>query len=316
MSGVKQVRIGPEQAGQRVDNFLMRQLKGVPRSLVYRLLRSGQVRVDGRRVKPPRKLNEGETVRIPPVQTRAARDSQPPETIQRELEQRILYEDERLLVVDKPSGLAVHGGSGLPWGLIEALRQARPDAQFLELVHRLDRATSGCLMLAKRRSALRDLHQQLREGDVRKRYLALLSGALGRGPVPVEVPLERRSGPAGGVHVSSEGKAARTVFRAVERPAGLTLAEADIATGRTHQIRVHAAHLGLPVAGDDRYGDRAINRDLKRHGLKRLFLHASRLELTLPWSGQPLTMDSPLPPDLQAVLEQLADQPKLIKRKG
>ncbi|WP_198003257.1 RluA family pseudouridine synthase [Alkalilimnicola ehrlichii MLHE-1] len=305
MSGVRQVRIGPEDAGQRVDNFLMRQLKGVPRSLIYRLLRSGQVRVDGKRTKPPRRLATGETVRIPPVQTRAPQEATPPARLQGELAQRILYEDDRLLVIDKPSGLAVHGGSGLAWGLIEVLRQARPSAPFLELVHRLDRATSGCLMVAKRRSALRELHEQLRTGAVHKRYLALLTGALGRGPIPVEAPLERRSGPAGGVRVASHGKLARTVFRAVARPGGMTLAEADIATGRTHQIRVHAAHLGMPIAGDDRYGERAVNRRLRGLGLKRLFLHAHRLELSAPGTGQPLSIEAPLPDELAAVVAQL-----------
>lgn len=310
MSGVRQVRIGPEEAGQRVDNFLMRQLKGVPRSLIYRLLRSGQVRVDGKRAKPPRKLAAGETVRIPPVQTREAHPVTPPEALQGELARRILYEDDRLLVIDKPSGLAVHGGSGLAWGLIEVLRRARPDAPFLELVHRLDRATSGCLMIAKRRSALRDLHEQLRTGQVRKGYLALLTGALGRGPIPVEAPLERRGGPAGGVQVSSRGKVARSVFRAVARPDGMTLAEVDIATGRTHQIRVHAAHLGMPIAGDERYGDHALNRRLKQLGLKRLFLHAHRLELKAPGTGQPLSIEAPLPEGLEAVVARLLAAPK------
>lgn len=302
-SQVRHLRIDAETAGQRIDNYLLRQLKGVPRSRIYRLLRKGEVRVNRGRVGPTYRLQAGDELRLPPVrQSQAEAAPQVPAGLRRRLEAGVLYEDERVLVIDKPPGLPVHGGSGQPYGLIEILRELRPQERFLELVHRLDRDTSGCLMLARRRSALRELHAALREGRAEKRYLTLLEGQLPRGAVPVEAALDRRERGAGErkVEVSGAGKAARTVFRTVERYPGVTLAEADISTGRTHQIRVHAAHIGHPVLGDDKYGDRDANRRLRALGLKRIFLHARSLRVQLA-DGSELRAEAPLSEDLEAV---------------
>ncbi|WJW76788.1 23S rRNA pseudouridine(955/2504/2580) synthase RluC [Thiohalobacter sp. IOR34] len=305
-SRVRQVTIEAEQAGQRIDNFLMRHLKGVPRSLVYRLLRKGQVRVNRGRIKPEYRLQTGDLVRIPPVQSREPGTPPGPGAGQR-LAGRILYEDERLLVLDKPSGTAVHGGSGLSFGVIEALRASRPEARFLELVHRLDRETSGCLLIAKRRSELRMLHELLRSGAVEKRYLALLKGHWEGGPRTVDVPL-RKSQLRGGermVRVSADGKAARSRFSPLTRYREATLVEVLLDTGRTHQIRVHAAHLGQPLAGDEKYGDAVFNRRMRELGLRRLFLHAHSLAFTRPESGEEIHVSAPLDDDLRALLQRL-----------
>ncbi|MCC5958897.1 MAG: RluA family pseudouridine synthase [Rhodobacteraceae bacterium] len=295
-----------------MDNFLMRELKGVPRTRIYRLLRKGEVRVDGGRVGPTHRLKAGAVVRIPPIRTTAPVQggSELPQGLAEALRQSVIHEDPRLLVVNKPAGLAVHGGSGLRFGLIEALRQLRGEEPFLELVHRLDRETSGCLLLARRRSTLRQLHQIIRDGGLEKRYLALLSGQLPRGPVPVEAALDRRGRRAGErmVQVSSEGKASRSVFRCLERYDGCCLAEVSIDTGRTHQIRVHAAHLGMPIVGDSKYGDPEVNKRFRKLGLGRLFLHASSLQFTDPQTGDRHVYSAELSPDLRQVLEQL--QPK------
>lgn len=303
----RRVRIAAEQAGQRLDNFLLRELKGIPKSRVYRLLRKGEVRVNGGRSMPEYKLAAGDEVRLPPV--RVAEDAEagaPPARLRRQLEAAILYEDESLLVLNKPPGVAVHGGSGIRYGVIEGLRSLRPNAPFLELVHRLDRDTSGCLMVAKRRSRLRQLHELLRAGGVEKRYVSLLGGRLPRGVVPVEAPLDRfhRQGGERMVRVADAGKQARTVFRTLERFPEATLAEVRIYTGRTHQIRVHAVHLGHPVIGDDKYGSREINKPFRQLGLRRLFLHAQGLVLHWP-DAQPLTLTAPLYEDLEDVLARL-----------
>ncbi len=298
-----------EEAGQRIDNFLLRQLKGLPRSRVYRLLRRGEVRVDGGRARPTRRLCAGEVVRIPPVtQPRQAEAAAPSEGLAERLRGAVLYEDERLLVLDKPSGLAVHGGSSVGLGLIEAMRQLRPELRFLELAHRLDQETSGCLMLAKRRSTLRRLHEQLRQGRIEKRYTALLTGALEADRRRVEAPLERLGGAPRErqVRVSEQGRRACTTFEVSRRYRQACLVDARLGTGRTHQIRVHARHIGHPVAGDDRYGDRRANAELRRSGLRRLFLHAARLQLYHPDSGEAVAVEAPLSGDLQAVLEALA----------
>jgi 23S rRNA pseudouridine955/2504/2580 synthase len=291
--------------GQRVDNFLLRLLKGVPKSHIYRILRSGEVRVNRKRVRPDARLALGDDLRIPPVRTAAG--PQAPVLPPRPVALPILYEDEALIAIDKPPGLAVHGGSGIRFGLIEQLRAQRPQARFLELVHRLDRDTSGVLLVAKKRAALLALHATLREGGADKRYLVLVKGRWRDAMRRVELPLtkfvtgqsERR------VRVEHQGgQAARTVFRrrtvwaAAEPP--LSLLEAELHTGRTHQIRVHLTHLGFPLAGDDKYGDFAWNRELARQGLKRMFLHAWRLSLPHPTSAQALTLESPLPADLVA----------------
>lgn len=304
----RRIRIDAEQSGQRIDNFLLRELKGVPKSRIYRLLRKGEVRVNGGRIDAAYRLNEQDEVRLPPLRMSAEpEEAVPGDRLLRLLEAAVIYEDDRLLALNKPAGVAVHGGSGIAFGVIEGLRALRPKAPFLELVHRLDRDTSGCLLIAKKRSALRELHELFRaEEGVEKRYLALLAGKLPRGAIPVEAGLDRFELKSGErlVKVSEEGKHARSVFRAIDRFPGATLAEVQISTGRTHQIRVHAAHLGHPVVGDDKYGDREANKVLRRAGVKRLFLHAHRL--VLHWPDRPaLELTAPLAGELEAALEQL-----------
>ena len=300
--------IGAEEAGQRIDNFLLRHLKKAPKSLIYRILRTGQVRVDGRRAKPDYRLQAGDKLRIPPVHIRESEGPPRPgkDALER-LRAAVVYEDAGLLVLDKPAGMAVHGGSGLSFGVIEALRVLRPEARFLELVHRLDRETSGCLMIAKRRSVLRGLHDALREGQVEKRYLALVRGAWPGGARDVSAPLHKRQLRGGErmVTVSEAGKPSRTRFIPMEVYREASFMEVSLGTGRTHQIRVHAAHIGHPVAGDEKYGDEAFNKAMREHGLKRLFLHAHSLAFVAPHSGEALHIDAPLPPALRSVLNSL-----------
>ncbi len=284
-SKVKFVEISADYAGQRIDNYLMRELNGVPKSLVYRIVRKGEVRVNKGRIKPDYRLKEGDMVRIPPVrQAEKKAPGKAPDKILEQIESRILFEDKRLLIINKPSGLAVHGGSGLSFGLIEILRELRPNDKQLELVHRLDRDTSGCLIIAKKRSALRRLHEQLREGSMDKRYLTLLKGQWKGRSRWVDAPLLKNVIKSGErlVFVDPKGKEARTQFipHSVGDEASLMRVKLD--TGRTHQIRVHAQHLGFPIAGDNKYGDDEFNRHLKSKGLKRLFLHAASLTFTLP----------------------------------
>ncbi|HSQ81621.1 MAG TPA: RluA family pseudouridine synthase [Casimicrobiaceae bacterium] len=309
--------IGDEAAGQRVDNFLIRTLKGVPKSHVYRILRSGEVRINKGRVGPDARLAVGDVVRIPPVRTAAPAASvaaaERPAARPRRFGVPILFEDDALIAVDKPAGLAVHGGSGIALGLIEQLRAARPAAPFLELVHRLDRDISGVLLVAKKRSALTALHVQLREGRVDKRYLVLVRGPWRDAKRKVDLPLFKFSTREGErrVRVEDAGRPAITTFRRErtwprhEPP--LALLEAELETGRTHQIRVHLSHLGHPLAGDDKYGDFAWNKLLARQGLKRMFLHAARLRLMHPVSGETMTLVAPLPVELTAFLETLGE---------
>lgn len=310
-TAVRRLRIDDDSAGQRVDNYLTRILKGVPKSHIYRLLRRGEVRVNKGRVRAEYRLRAGDEVRIPPVRT-AQREALPVSAERVAwLAETVLHEDDRLLVLNKPAGIAVHGGSGVRLGVIEALRAWRPQAPFLELVHRLDRDTSGLLLVAKRRSALRAVQEALRQGRATKRYLALLHGRLPR-RVDVDAPLRKnvlRSGERV-VRVDPTGREARSRFSprehlAVEgRP--LTLAGIRIYTGRTHQIRVHAAHLGHPLVGDEKYGDAEADRPLRARGLKRLFLHAESLALpALPWAPQGLEFHAPLAPDLNELLLKL-----------
>ena len=297
---VQYLQVGADAAGQRIDNFLLARWKGVPRSHVYRVLRRGEVRVNRARVRPVYRLSEGDQLRLPPVRV-ASRDAPPPIS-GRPLADRVLHEDARFLVVDKPAGLAVHGGSGLSYGVIEALRRWHPAGERLELGHRLDRDTSGCLLLTKRRSALRHAHAVFRDGLAEKRYLALLLGHLERPRVSVDVPLQRRE--RGGERfmvVDAAGKPARSLFSEIERYTAGTLAEVQIMTGRTHQIRVHAAHLGAPVAGDSRYADDAAGRV---PGLRRMFLHASRLRLP-DGAGDWVDVEAPLPAELGQILDAL-----------
>jgi 23S rRNA pseudouridine955/2504/2580 synthase len=305
-SGVETVEVPEDRAGQRIDNFLTARLKGVPKSHVYRLLRTGQVRVNGKRAKPDRRLEPGDTVRIPPVRIAERSDpGAPPAGQTAQVEASILAEDRDFLVIDKPAGVASHGGSGISFGAIELLRRARPrDA--LELVHRLDRDTSGVLVLAKKRSALTALQAEIRAGRVEKRYLALLEGSLPQQSLAVDVPL-RKSVLQGGermVRVDDDGKPSRSRFREVERFPAATLAEIAIETGRTHQIRVHSAHIGHPVAGDEKYGDREFNRAMREKGLKRLFLHAARFEFSI--GEKTYGFSAPLPDELKRVLDALA----------
>ncbi|MGA1730551.1 MAG: RluA family pseudouridine synthase [Steroidobacteraceae bacterium] len=306
---VRQVEVSEGDAGQRLDNLLLRELKGVPRSHVYRLLRRGEVRVNGKRAKPETRLTAGDRVRIPPVRQEASPPGQaePSGRVVAGIEARVIHEDERLIVIDKPSGLAVHGGSGLAFGVIEALRAARPGSR-LELAHRLDRDTSGVLLVAKGGVALRHLHALLREGQVAKRYLALVKGRWRLGKKRLDLPLatSHRQGGERTVRVHADGKPSVSVFDPLERLGELaTLMRVDLETGRTHQIRVHAAYSGHPVAGADKYGDRDFNQRLRELGLRRLFLHAHRLEFVWPDTGQRCEWTSPLPAELESVLERL-----------
>lgn len=308
-NGVRQWLVSDAEAGQRLDNFLLRVMKGVPRSHIYKILRSGEVRVNKGRVRPHYHLAEGDVLRLPPV--RMAEPSDPavlPTYLQGQLEAAVRYEDAHLLVLDKPSGLAVHGGSGLSWGVIEALRQLRPDARELELVHRLDRDTSGCLILSKKRSALRALHEALREGLMEKRYLTLAAGDWQGKARSVRLALRKNTLQSGERMVRIDpvgGKAAHTRFLPLEHFPGAVLLQADLDTGRTHQIRVHLQAVGHSVAGDEKYGDAAFNQRLRSLGLRRLFLHAALIAFSHPQDGRPMHIEAPLPADLQAILSQL-----------
>ncbi|MEO5962183.1 MAG: RluA family pseudouridine synthase [Thermomonas sp.] len=305
-------RVSEDREGQRLDNFLLNYLKGAPRSLVYKLVRSGQVRINGGRVKADRRLEEGDQIRIPPVRIDNAddRDRTPPQGLLDALTEAIVFEDARLLALNKPSGLASHGGSGISWGAIEALRALRPK-ESLELVHRLDRDTSGLLVIAKKRSALTELQALLREdhgAGIRKRYLALLTGRMPDGLMSVDVPLHvgLRQGGERHVQVNPAGKPSMSHFKVLERRGGLSYCEVRIETGRTHQIRVHAQHIGHPVAGDDKYGDEAANKRLREQiGLRRLFLHASTLEFSLDAGKAQYSLNAPLAPDLFEALGRL-----------
>ena len=306
--GVAHVAIEAEQAGQRIDNFLLARLKGVPKSRIYRILRKGEVRVNKKRVAPGYRLQAGDVVRVPPV--RVAETAGPgPRAAQagQRLYASAIHEDGRLLVVDKPAGLAVHGGSGMSFGVIEALRAARPDAPYLELVHRLDRETSGCLLVAQRRSTLRRLHELLREGRVEKRYLALVMGEWTRGFLRQEDDLVIGRGAEGEryVRVAEEGRRASSDFRPLGTGPIASFMEITIHTGRTHQIRVQSEALGHPLAGDERYGQKDFNRRMKALGLRRMFLHAAALGFTDPVTGEARVFSSPLPPDLRRVLDHL-----------
>ena len=315
---VQWLDIDAEQAGQRIDNFLLRVLKGVPKSRVYRLLRKGEVRVNKGRIGPDYRLAAGDVVRIPPVRVTSQTPATPAAGALARLSTAIIYEDERLLVLDKPSGMAVHGGSGVDYGVIEGLRALRPDAPYLELVHRLDRETSGCLMIAKKRSELRTLHELLRHGGVHKRYLLLCAGDWSQGPWQIDAPLKKNqlSGGERIVRVDEAGKAALTRFRCLQSFNGASLVEADLATGRTHQIRVHAAWAGHPLAGDDKYGDPDFNRRLRAIGLKRLFLHAHYLAFEDPERGRSIEVSAPLGDDLRDVIQQLETSPDTLADSG
>jgi 23S rRNA pseudouridine955/2504/2580 synthase len=314
---VSMIQVDDELAGQRIDNFLLRVCKGVPKSHIYRILRSGEVRVNKGRVDAKYRLAPGDVVRVPPIRIAqadafdaGAAASAPPANFE------ILFEDDSMLAINKPAGVAVHGGSGIAFGVIEQMREARPLGKFLELVHRLDRETSGILLLAKKRAALVGLHEQIRENRMDKRYYACVHGQWasdwGRRRA-VKEPLYKYLTPEGErrVRVQADGSPSHTVFNLVERWPGYALIEAELKTGRTHQIRVHLAHLGLPIVGDAKYGDFALNKALARANarpsLKRMFLHAYRLRLTHPITGEPLELSAPLPDECRRFLDQLND---------
>jgi len=303
LSNVASIEVDSGSEGQRVDNFLMRVCKGVPRSHIYRVLRTGQVRVNSRRVDATYRLRPGDRVRIPPMRlAERTKKTAPP------LDLPVVFEDDALLVVNKPAGTAVHGGSGVSFGVIEQMRAARPQLRFLELAHRLDRETSGLLILAKKRSALIALHAALREGQVKKEYLTLVRGSWRNDKQHVNLPLKKFLTQAGErrVSVDREGRESQTVFRRKRGLRDFTLLSAELLTGRTHQIRVHLTHLGFPIAGDDKYGDFALNRALTKQGLKRMFLHAGDLEFAHPISGETVKLHAPLPEDLSRFLASLA----------
>ena len=313
-TSVSRATISEDEQGQRLDNFLLKICKGVPKSHVYRIVRSGEIRVNDKRAAVSYRLQTGDTLRIPPIRI-AQRQEEIVAGAEIKAELPIVYEDEALLVVDKPSGIAVHGGSGVSFGVIEALRRQRPEARFLELAHRLDRETSGLLLIGKKRSALLALHDMFRRsgsgGDAKgadKRYLLLVKGRWMDPVRKVKLPLlkyllesgERR------VRVADEGKAAYTVFRLIARWENFSLLEAELKSGRTHQIRVHCAHLGYPIAGDDKYGDFTLNRALPKAGLKRMFLHAWQMRFRHPLSANEMALEAPLPGALKGFLDTIA----------
>ena len=307
---VTHVVIGEEQQGQRLDNFLIRHCKGVPKSHIYRILRSGEVRVNSRRVDATYRLVDGDNLRIPPIRVAERPEVAAEEVAKQRVELPILFEDEALLAIDKPEGVAVHGGSGVSFGVIEALRRQRPQAKFLELAHRLDRETSGILLVGKKRLALTALHDMFREhGDgADKRYLVLVKGRWMNNTQHVKLSLHKYLTESGErrVSVDPEGKPSHTVFRLLARWQDASLLEAQLKTGRTHQIRVHLAHLGFPILGDEKYGDFAHNKALRKDGLKRMALHAWRMAFRHPLSGTPLELKAPLPDSLQGYVASLS----------
>ena len=295
------IEVGEESVAQRIDNFLLRRLKGVPKSHVYRVLRSGEVRVNSGRVGPEYRLRAGDRVRLPPLRIAESRKAARP------AEFPVVYEDPAILVVDKPTGVAVHGGSGVSFGVIESLRAARPQAKLLELAHRLDRDTSGLLIVAKKRGALVELHRMLREGEVEKTYTAIVKGLPGRAAFEIREPLHKHVGASGErrVSVAQGGRAAVTQVKVVRASGEASVLEVRLLTGRTHQIRVHLAHAGHPVLGDDKYGDFELNRALARRGVKRLFLHARRLAFRHPLTGERLRLEAPLPGEMAEFARRL-----------
>lgn len=308
---VSLITVAEHEAGQRLDNYLIKILKGVPKSHIHRIIRAGEVRLNKKRCKPDSRIQTGDLLRIPPVRTaEKQRSSENRAQAVPAREFTIIYEDEALLVIDKPAGTAVHGGSGVSFGVIEQIRRARPDARYLELVHRLDKDTSGLLMIAKKRSALVKLHEAIRNDHPKKIYLALGVGKLPNDSFHVKLPLFKYTGAQGEkmVRVSEDGQSAHTIFRVLNRFSDdllhqvglshLTLVQATLKTGRTHQIRVHLQSQQCPIAGDERYGDYQANKRLQKLGLKRMFLHAAELHLDHPLTGEKLILEAPLPQDL------------------
>lgn len=305
--GVRQIEVADDREGQRLDNFLARHMRDLPKSALYRLIRTGQVRVNGGRARPDRKLQVGDVVRVPPVVTRDQHETTVSDSVCRQISEAIVHEDNDYIVVDKPYGMAVHGGSGLSWGLIDAIRQIRPD-KTIELVHRIDRETSGCLVLACNGDALRSLSEQFRHGTVVKRYLCLLNGRLKEAVVEVDAPIVAdREGAEKIMKVDESGKRAITRFTCMQQFPSACYAKAEIETGRTHQIRVHASHIGVPLAGDKKYSNAKQLRFWRKLGLRRLFLHASEISF-LSFDGTPLSFSANLPEPLRRCLDVLAGE--------
>lgn len=305
-ASVKFIEIGSEQAGQRLDNFLLRELKGVPKSRVYKMIRGGEVRVNKGRVDQTYRLEAGDVLRVPPVRVAEGPDVAPAVAASERVSLTVLFEDDALLAIDKPAGLAVHGGSGVSFGVIELLRAQRPDAKFLELVHRLDRETSGILLVAKKRSALVKLHDMLRDNHrIDKRYLAMVNGVWPDDKRHLRYKLFKYTTADGErrVRVTADGQESHTVIYRRQVGTQYSLVECELKTGRTHQIRVHLATAGFPILGDEKYGDFALNKQLPKEGLRRMFLHAWRLTLDHPISGQPLALHAPLPQELGAFVD-------------
>lgn len=314
MQTIQQLTVTNDYSGQRLDNFLMSRLKGLPKSRLYRIIRKGELRINKKRVKPDYRLQEGDIIRIPPLRL-APRT---PKNILNAnlaelLEKSIIFEDKHFLVLNKPSGMAVHGGSGIHLGVIEALRLLRPQLKFLELVHRLDRDTSGCLLLAKKSSILKELHELLRSGQMKKTYIALVAGHWPKSLRKIDVPLYKNQLQSGEriVLVQAEGKSSLTEFSVQHYYVESTLIAAMPITGRTHQIRVHAQFAKHPIIGDEKYGEKEINKKMRQLGCKRLFLHASQLEFTLGSTGKTITLAAKLPEDLNQVLKNLTSIPSL-----
>jgi len=322
---VSLITVAEHEAGQRLDNYLIKILKGVPKSHIHRIIRAGEVRLNKKRCKPDSRIQTGDLLRIPPVRTaEKQRSSENRAQAVPAREFTIIYEDDALLVIDKRAGTAVHGGSGVSFGVIEQIRRARPDARYLELVHRLDKDTSGLLMIAKKRSALVKLHEAIRNDHPKKIYLALGVGKLPNDSFHVKLPLFKYTGAQGEkmVRVSEDGQSAHTIFRVLNRFSDdllhqvglshLTLVQATLKTGRTHQIRVHLQSQHCPIAGDERYGDYQANKRLQKLGLKRMFLHAAELHLDHPLTGEKLILKAPLPQDLAQFVLMLENAGKVV----
>lgn len=299
--------VSANEAGQRIDNFLLRYFKGVPKSVIYRILRKGEVRMDKKRVKPDTRLSEGAIIRIPPVKIDEKRaPDQAPDYLLKRIEDAVLLEDEQIIVINKPAGLPVHGGTGITCGLIEGFRQLRPNLPYVELVHRIDRETSGLVLLAKSRKTLNELHGLLREGQIEKTYQALVAGRWRGGKRYVNLSLKRGEGNRHQkVQVEDDGQESESVFAPARVLGDTTLMSVRILTGRMHQIRVQLQHLGFPILGDDRYGDFALNRVYKAKGLSRMFLHATKMEFYLETTGRRYSLEAPLPKELKKVLKAL-----------
>jgi len=306
--GVRQHTVDEESAGQRIDNYLAKVLKGVPKSHLYRILRSGEVRVNSKRVDATYRIEDGDKIRIPPIRTTAPTETNSPGMkVAPRFEEAVIFEDDAMLALNKPAGMAVHGGSGISRGVIEQLRMERPHAKLLELVHRLDKETSGVLMVAKKRSALVSLHDMMRANRMDKRYLMLVHGHWTEKKKHVTLTLQKHVTDNGErkVTVEEEGQLSETIFHLRKNLGDFSLLEAQLITGRTHQLRVQLSHLGFPIAGDDKYGDFALNKQLQKRGLKRMFLHSAQTVIKHPVSGERLELCAPLPKELESFLRRL-----------